>query len=263
MNSAGDAPRVKRQKAEQQKSETRRMNSPHATHPSIELRENAVRFPDGRVTRILAHRVFTPASSQMVLLEGFLTDAECDALIALSSGTLEPARVVSAVTREDSFTTARIGHVGLLFGAEHDLIQRIETRIEALTRWPRSHFQPMQLSYYGMGDGFKLHHDFFDPAIPAYHGALKRQGQRLATLIVYLNDCAGSGNTVFPALDGLFVAPQKGNALFFSYPGTATDPDRRFVHGSTPVSAGHKWIATTWLCARPQDRARRAQGSRD
>ncbi|TAM48958.1 MAG: 2-oxoglutarate-dependent dioxygenase [Paraburkholderia sp.] len=239
------------------------MNSPPATYPAIELRESAVHFPDGRAARILAHRVFAPASSQWVLLEGFLTDAECDALVELSSGTLEPARVVSAVTRAESFTTARIGHVGLLFGAEHDLIKRIETRIEALTRWPRSHFQPMQLSYYGMGDGFKLHHDFFDPAIPAYHDALKRQGQRLATLIVYLNDCAGSGNTVFPSLDGLFVAPQKGNALFFSYAGTATHPDRRLLHGSTPVSAGHKWIATTWLCAQPQDRDRRGQSNLD
>lgn len=239
------------------------MHSPHATYPSIELRESAVRFPDGSAPRILAHRAFAPASSQMVLLEGFLSHAECDALIELSSGTLESARVVSAVTGEGSFTTARIGHVGLLFGAEHDLIARIERRIEALTRWPRSHFQPMQLSYYGVGDGFKLHHDYFDPAIPAYHDALKRRGQRLATLIVYLNDCEGSGNTVFPLLDGLFVTPQKGNALFFSYPGTATEPDRRFVHGSTPVSAGHKWIATTWLCARPQVRERRVQSHRD
>jgi prolyl 4-hydroxylase len=211
-------------------------------------------FPDGGQARILSYRSFPPSSAQMVLLEGFLADGECDDLIALSSGTLEAARVVSAATREESFTTAKIGALGLRFGAEHDLIRRIEQRIEALTRWPRSHFQPMQLSYYGIGDGFKLHHDFFDPVIPAYHDALTLRGQRLATLIVYLNDCAGAGNTVFPLLDGWFVAPQKGNALFFSYPGTDGAPDRRFLHGSAPVSAGDKWIATTWLCAQPQHR---------
>ena len=235
------------------------MNSTRARCPSIELARNGVSFADGHRARILSHRSFASAHSQCVLLEGFLTEDECDALIALSSATLEPARVISATTREESFTTARIGHVGLRFGADHPLIARIEARIEALTHWPRACFQPMQLSHYGAGDAFKLHHDFFDPAIPAFHDALKQHGQRLATLIMYLNDCSGSGNTVFPLLDGFFVGPHKGNALFFSYPGTGNEPDRRFLHGSAVVSSGHKWIATTWLCAQPQYRDRQAK----
>ena len=193
----------------------------------------------------------------MVLLEHFLAHDECDALIELSRGTLEAARVVNAVTGSGSFTTSRIGAIGTLFGPRHALIERIEKRIEALTRWPSSHFQPLQVSHYNVGDAFELHHDFFDPEVPAYRNRLKLKGQRLATLIMYLNDCPSSGSTVFPLLDGWFVNPQKGNALFFSYVGNDEKPDRRFLHGSTPIASGEKWIATTWLCAQHQHRAQR------
>lgn len=224
--------------------------------PSIELSENTVSFACGHRARILAHLSRGSMASQLVLMEHFLTDSECDALIELSSETLEPARVVDVVTRKGSFTTARIGIVGLHYGAEHTLIARIERRIEALTRWPSSHFQPLQVAHYGIGDGFKLHHDFFDPDVPAYRRSLKIKGQRLATLIMYLNDAPSSGQTVFPLLDGWFVSPHKGNALFFSYAGAGGEPDRRFLHGSAPMSSGEKWIATTWLCAVPQYRER-------
>ena len=193
----------------------------------------------------------------MVLLEHFLTNEECDELIELSRGTLEPARVVDVVSRKGSFTSARISIVGLRYGPEHALIRRIEQRIEILTRWPSSHFQPAQVAHYRAGDAFKLHHDFFNPAVPAYRRTLRLKGQRLATLIMYLNDCPSSGHTVFPLLDGWFVSPLKGNALFFSYAGSDDEPDRHFLHGAAPILSGEKWIATTWLCAQPQYRAQR------
>jgi prolyl 4-hydroxylase len=40
------------------------------------------------------------------------------------------------------------------------------------------------------------------------------------------------------------VAPQRGNAAFFSYSHAA---GRRALHGGAPVLAGEKWVATKWL----------------
>lgn len=43
----------------------------------------------------------------------------------------------------------------------------------------------------------------------------------------------------------LEVAPQRGNAVFFSY--ERPHPSTRTLHGGAPVIAGDKWIATKWL----------------
>ena len=75
---------------------------------------------------------------------------------------------------------------------------------------------------------------------------LKRGGQRVASIVMYLNTPLRGGATTFP--DARFeVAAIKGNAVFFSYdrphPMTAT------LHGGAPVVEGEKWVATKWLRA--------------
>ncbi len=73
---------------------------------------------------------------------------------------------------------------------------------------------------------------------------LQRGGQRVGTLVMYLNTPEAGGATTFPDV-GLEVAPVKGNAVFFSYdrPHAVT----RTLHGGAPVLAGEKWVATKWL----------------
>ena len=73
---------------------------------------------------------------------------------------------------------------------------------------------------------------------------LQRGGQRVGTVVIYLNTPARGGGTTFPDA-GLEVAAQRGNAVFFSY--DRPDPGTRSLHGGAPVIAGEKWIATKWL----------------
>ncbi|MFN2350259.1 MAG: prolyl hydroxylase family protein, partial [Thioalkalivibrio sp.] len=90
------------------------------------------------------------------------------------------------------------------------------------------------------GAEYKPHYDYFDPARPGGHVALMRGGQRVASLVMYLNTPKHGGATTFPDVN-FAVAPIKGNAVFFSYdrphPSTAT------LHGGAPVIEGAKWVA--------------------
>ena len=61
---------------------------------------------------------------------------------------------------------------------------------------------------------------------------------------LYLNTPEKGGGTTFPDVH-LEVAPQRGNAVFFSY--ERPHPSTRTLHGGAPVIAGDKWIATKWL----------------
>src|SRR3546814_395741 len=130
------------------------------------------------------------------------------------------------------------------------LVSRIEARIARLLDWPVENGEAIQILRYGVGAQYKPHHDYFDPDWSGSAGPLKRGGQRVASLVMYLNTPERGGATTFPDVN-FEVAAVKGNAVFFSYdrPHTMT----RTLHGGAPVLAGEKWIATKWLRERRHD----------
>jgi prolyl 4-hydroxylase len=127
---------------------------------------------------------------------------------------------------------------------EAPLIARIEQRIADLLQWPVDHGEGLQILRYRPGAEYRPHHDYFDPVHPGTERILQRGGQRLASLVMYLNTPEGGGATTFPDV-GLEVWPVRGNAVFFSY--DRPHPDTRTLHGGAPVKVGEKWVATKWL----------------
>ncbi|EKX41592.1 hypothetical protein GUITHDRAFT_44480, partial [Guillardia theta CCMP2712] len=102
-----------------------------------------------------------------------------------------------------------------------------------------------QIVRYEMGDFFNWHED----AVPKEEAA--NGGQRLATLLVYLNDvpASGGGMTTFKELD-LKVRPEKGKALLFFPAFKDGTPDPRTLHAGSPAF-DTKWIAQMWIHERP------------
>ena len=133
----------------------------------------------------------------------------------------------------------------MFFGrGETPLCRRIEARIAALVNWPVANGEGLQVLHYVPGAEYKPHHDYFDPAQPGMASVLKRGGQRVGTVVMYLNTPQQGGGTSFPEV-ALEVAPIKGNAVFFSY--DRPHPISRTLHAGAPVIAGEKWVATKWL----------------
>ncbi len=81
----------------------------------------------------------------------------------------------------------------------------------------------------------------------ANQASIARSGQRVSTMVIYLNDAPAGGETVFPEI-GLSVVPRKGNALYFEYsrrPRPAGRPHA--ARAAAEVLAGEKWVATKWM----------------
>jgi len=183
-------------------------------------------------------------SPRLVVLGGFLSEAECDALVDAARPRLVRSRTVQTQTGGEELNADRTSS-GMFFNrGEGALIQRIEARIARLLRWPVENGEGLQVLHYLPGAEYKPHYDYFDPADPGTPSLLQRGGQRLGTLLMYLNEPEGGGGTTFPDA-GLEVAPHRGHAVFFSYDQPA--PATRTLHGGAPVIAGEKWVATKWL----------------
>ena len=81
---------------------------------------------------------------------------------------------------------------------ENDLCKRIEERIARLIGWPMENGEGLQVLQYTPGTEYKPHYDYFDPAEPGTPTILKRGGQRVGTVIMYLGEPEKGGGTVFP-----------------------------------------------------------------
>jgi prolyl 4-hydroxylase len=181
---------------------------------------------------------------RVVVLSGFLSPQECDALVDAARPRLARSLTVQTQTGGEEVNADRTSQ-GMFFDrGETPLLQAIEARIARLVNWPVEHGEGIQVLHYRPGAEYKPHYDYFDPEQPGTPTILRRGGQRVATLVMYLNDPQAGGGTTFPDV-GLEVAPRKGSVVFFNY--DRPHPATRSLHGGAPVVAGDKWVATKWL----------------
>jgi prolyl 4-hydroxylase len=183
-------------------------------------------------------------SPRVVLFGNLLSPEECDAIIAAARPRMARSLPVATRTGGDEVNDDRTSDGMFFQRGENDVVTRLEERIARLVEWPIENGEGLQVLHYRPGAEYKPHYDYFDPAEPGTATILKRGGQRVATLVIYLNDPARGGGTTFPDVH-MEIGPRRGNAVFFSY--ERPHPSTRTLHGGAPVIEGEKWIATKWL----------------
>ncbi len=213
---------------------------PGVPTPEPTLDGRAVLRVGGRDVKVLV----AMKNPRVVVFGGLLSDEECDGLVELARPRLARSETVDNATGGSEVNAARTSDGMFFERGEAPLIHAIEQRLATLLNWPLENGEGLQVLRYRPGAEYKPHHDYFDPAHPGSATILKRGGQRVGTIVMYLNTPTAGGATTFP--DVTFeVAPVKGNAVFFSYdrPHAVT----RTLHGGAPVIEGEKWVATKWM----------------
>jgi prolyl 4-hydroxylase len=181
---------------------------------------------------------------RVIVFGGLLADDECDGLIDAARARLARSETVQNDTGGSEVNAARTSEGMFFQRGESELCRRIEARMARLMNWPLENGEGIQILRYRPGAEYKPHYDYFDPAQPGTPTILKRGGQRVASLVCYLNTPKSGGATVFPDV-ALDVAAVKGNAVFFSY--DKPHPSTKSLHGGAPVIEGEKWVATKWV----------------
>jgi prolyl 4-hydroxylase len=209
--------------------------------PEADLRDSpsTIRVGDHDVRIVLSMR-----NPRVIVFGGLLSDAECDDLVELARPRLARSETVVNTTGGSEVNAARTSEGMFFERGENALVQRLEQRIAELVNWPVENGEGLQILHYRPGAEYKPHHDYFDPAHAGTPTILKRGGQRVGTLVMYLNTPTKGGGTTFPDVH-LEIAPMKGHAVFFSY--DRPHPVTRTLHGGAPVLEGEKWVATKWL----------------
>lgn len=220
----------------------------NAPAPGASPRGLRTRHPEAPEVDVDGHLVGISLSAEnptLRVLENLLAAEECDELIALAQPRLKRALTVAGdgSNQVDQRRTSE----GMFFTLnELPLVGRIEQRLATLLGMPVSHGEGLQVLHYLPGQEYEPHFDWFDPRQPGYDTITAVGGQRVASVVMYLNTPAQGGGTAFPEL-GLTVTARRGAAVYFAYEGG----DQQSLHAGLPVQRGEKWIATKWLRERP------------
>ncbi|VEU45084.1 unnamed protein product [Pseudo-nitzschia multistriata] len=174
------------------------------------------------------------------LVRDFLTHAECDFLIQAAEGAWQPAPVVGKGAGEISPSRTS----STCFLAREDLTDYM-TKVSALTSKPVDHCELPQVGRYLPTQQYRHHSDAFDLSNEDGRRFAENGGQRVVTVLVYLNDCAQGGQTDFPVMN-LKVSPRKGTAVVF-FPATVDGYlDKRALHAALPA-VDTKYVSQVWI----------------
>lgn len=149
------------------------------------------------------------------LIENFVTGEECDHVVEKGKKLLQPSTAVEndklVIPSYRTSTTAYLTECGKY--SNDNILKTIQQRVSALSWFPVSHMESLNLTRYLYGQKYDEHGDYFKSN---HTSLLGKAGQRLCTFFVYLNDIPddAGGHTIFPHLN-LKVKPKKGNALFW------------------------------------------------
>ena len=162
---------------------------------------------------------------------------------------MERARVIS--DEESEFHASRTNDFCWLEHGANDVIHEVSKRFSILVQMPIRNAEQYQLVYYKKGAQYKPHFDSFDYETEDGKNNWEPGGQRMVTVIAYLNDVEEGGETGFPELN-INVPPKKGDVVVFHntlLDDSSTYPkiNPKSLHGGMPVIKGEKWMVNLWF----------------
>ncbi|XP_049334373.1 prolyl 4-hydroxylase subunit alpha-2 [Astyanax mexicanus] len=173
------------------------------------------------------------------------SEAEIEQLKNLSRPWLERSKV----STEDGYggiSYNRVSQTVWLKDEDAPVVSSVSQRLSDITGLGMESAEPLQVLNYGVGGHFSPHYDTLERSSDSL------DGDRMATIMIYLSDVSYGGSTVFPEI-GASVKPQKGSVVMWYNLLRNGQGDWRSLHGGCPVYQGSKWVAVKWVHERGQE----------
>lgn len=178
-------------------------------------------------------------SPPVLRIDHFLSSEECQQILNVTNACV--------MVESKTFPGAISQRTSTSWFAPYSAVPTFLAKTQYRLHIPLERMEEPQIVRYRPGQQFSWHYDEVTPQ------ALSNGGQRLMTLLVYLNTLESSGGTVFrdlkdPQNNQLGMQPQQGSALLFFPAFRDGRPDDRTLHQGEPVAEGmEKWIIQMWI----------------
>lgn len=184
--------------------------------------------------------------------ENFIRQSWCDHLLTVATPRLKPAMVYDVRQKGLRLDPMRTNRNAALSVIDTDfIVQMLRARIARAAAVSGVQLEPPEILHYAPGEQYRLHVDFFHRSVAHFDDLVRDSGQRVKTVLVYLNHDYDGGETEFPSL-GIRFRGRPGEALLFENVGADGEGDMQTAHAGLPVSRGRKWLFSQWIRDRPQ-----------
>ncbi|MCP9259530.1 Prolyl 4-hydroxylase subunit alpha-1 [Dirofilaria immitis] len=186
-----------------------------------------------------------------VLFHDIMSDEEARIIEMLAVPKLNRATVHNAVTGKLETAGYRVSKSAWLRSTEHEIVNRIDRRLDLATNLEIETAEELQIQNYGVGGHYEPH---LDCARSEEQSAFKElgTGNRIATILIYMTEPEIGGGTVFIDLK-TSVPCTKNAALFWYNLMRSGEVDMRTQHAACPVLTGIKWVTNKWFHERGQE----------
>lgn len=191
------------------------------------------------------------AAPRIFTIEKFIPRVVCDWFIEYARGRQEMTFVRDGATGRDVLSAGRSATIAGTNVLEADIVlQLTKLRIAGATQTHIDQQESTNFLRYGPGQEYQAHYDLIRPQEEAAAAEeLRVMGQRIVTVLVYLNGGYKGGETHFPHLDWGFKG-KPGDALVFWNMSATGERERASLHAGLPVQSGVKWLLSQWVRAK-------------
>lgn len=188
-------------------------------------------------------------------IDNFLTEKECKFIIKVSKNNLKSAGV-SRIKNDKNFEPGKFkGRTNSSYWMKLDTYPetlKIAKHIAKKIGCNYKHFENFQVIHYNENEEYKYHYDAYNKNdIEKYEMFTKERGNRLRTVLVYLNDVEEGGGTGFDNLseynNTVIVESKMGKMVVFNNVNDDGSLNMKSRHAGLPIIKGEKWAFNLWL----------------
>ena len=178
-----------------------------------------------------------------VVVDSVLTRDECKYIMQKADNLFTRSTVVGI----DGYDASRTSETAWI-KRDDPVARKVFEKAAALSGKTLDCCEDLQVVRYKPGTFYRAHHDSCCEDTKACENFEVHGGQRVATLLVYLNDEFTDGETHFPEHGNLKLKAKPGSAIFFKP--MASDEAKchpKALHAGLPISTGTKYVCNAWV----------------
>jgi prolyl 4-hydroxylase len=127
------------------------------------------------------------------------------------------------------------------------IILSIMIRIANIVKIPLENAEELQVVKYEPNGYYNEHHDSCCDGSSKCIDFIKQGGQRIKTVLIYLNDDFTEGETYFPVLKKKYKPPKYSAIIFNPLAKNSNKCHPKALHAGLPVKSGIKYITNLWF----------------
>ena len=177
------------------------------------------------------------------IINNIITEDEAKYIIYNASSEFNDSSILGQIVDHN----VRKSKTAWLHKNDDSVILTIMLRIANIVNLPLENAESLQVVRYEPDGYYKEHHDSCCDNTKICNDFIKRGGQRIKTVLIYLNDDFEEGSTYFPLLNKKYKPPKYSAIIFNPLAKNSNKCHPLALHAGLPVKSGIKYIANLWF----------------